>query len=70
MRPPRSSNWTIAVGDTSVVVLDLLDAVYPGIMSIVLVLVMMSLIKKGKRPTHLILGIIALGMIGALIGIF
>ena len=63
-------NWTIAVGDTSVVVLDLLDAVYPGVMSVVLVLVMMSLIKKGKRPTHLILGIIALGMIGALIGIF
>lgn len=63
-------NWTIGVGDTSVVVLDLLNAIYPGIMSVVLVLIMMTLIKHGKRPTHLILGLLLFGLLGALIKIF
>ena len=63
-------NWTINVGDTSVVFLDLLDAVYPGIMSVVLVLLMMYLIKKGKRPSFLVFCILLLGLIGAFLGIF
>lgn len=63
-------NLTFSVGEKSVVVLELLDAIYPGIMSLVLVLVSMAMIKKGKRPMHLILAILALGLVGALIGIF
>ena len=63
-------NMTFSVGEKSVVVLDLLNAIYPGIMSVVLVLICMALIKKGKRPMFLILSILVLGLVGALIGIF
>lgn len=63
-------NWVINVGDTSVVVAELFDAVYPGILSVGLVLLMMALIKKGKRPTVLIVGLLVVAMVGAALGIF
>ena len=38
--------WTINVGEASVVVLDILDSIIPGLLSIVLVFVLMKLIKR------------------------
>lgn len=38
--------WTITIGEASVVVLDILDSIIPGILSIVLVFGLMKLIKK------------------------
>jgi PTS system mannose-specific IID component len=58
------------MGQTSVVVADVLNSIFPGILSIVLVLFLMSLIKKGRRPVQLIVGIFAVAFIGAFIGIF
>lgn len=63
-------NWIISVGDTSVVVADLFTAIYPGILSLGLVLAMMGLVKKGKRPVVLILGLLAVSLLGAALGIF
>ena len=63
-------NWTINIGQTSVVVADLFNNIYPGILSVGLVLLMMKLIKKGRRPTQLILGLIVVALLGAFIGIF
>lgn len=63
-------NWTINIGQTSVVVADLFNNIYPGILSVGLVLLMMKLIKKGRRPTQLILGLIVVALVGAFIGIF
>ncbi len=63
-------NWVVNIGQTEIVVLDLFDAIYPGILSLVVVLLMMSLIKKGRRPIALILGLLVFCMLGALIGIF
>lgn len=63
-------NWTVQMGDTSVVILDVLNSIFPGILSIVLVLFLMRLIKKGRRPVQLIVGIFAFAFIGAIIGIF
>lgn len=63
-------NWTINIGETSVVVLDLFEAIYPGILSIGVVLLMMFLIKRGKRPVTLILGLLVVALVGAAIGIF
>lgn len=63
-------NWTINVGKTSVVVADLFNAIYPGILSLGVVLLMMFLIKKGKRPVTLILGLLAFCLVGAFFGIF
>ncbi len=63
-------NWTINVGLTSVNIGDIVNSVFPGILSIVLVMFLMFLIKKGRRPTQLIIGILILALLGALIGIF
>lgn len=63
-------NWTINIGQTSVVVADLFNNIYPGILSVGLVLLMMKLIKKGRRPTQLIIGLIVVALLGAFIGIF
>ncbi len=63
-------NWTINIGQTSVVVADLFNNIYPGILSVGLVMLMMTLIKKGRRPTQLILGLIVVALLGAFIGIF
>lgn len=63
-------DWTVTVGDTSVVIQDLFTAIYPGILSIGLVLLMMFLIKKGRRPVQLILGLLVVALLGALVGIF
>ncbi|UUX35171.1 PTS system mannose/fructose/sorbose family transporter subunit IID [Fundicoccus culcitae] len=63
-------NWTISIGETELVVQDVFNSIFPGLLSIILVFVLVYLIKKGYRPTTLIIGIIALAMIGALLGIF
>ena len=63
-------NFTIHVGGTEVIVQDLFNAIYPDILSVVMVLVIMSLIKKGKRPTMIIFSILVIGIIGAALHIF
>ena len=63
--------WTVGPADAPVVVLDLLNGIYPGILSVAVVLLMMALIKRGRiRPTFLILGVLAAGLVGAALGIF
>ena len=51
-------------------ILPLFEAIYPGILCVGLTLLMMVLIKKGRKPIQLILGLFAFGMLGALVGIF
>ncbi len=63
-------NWVIAIGETSVVVADLFNAIYPGLLSLGLVLLMMFLVKKGKRPVVLILGLLLASLVGAALHIF
>ena len=63
-------NWTLNIGETSIVVSELFDAIYPGILSLALVLFMMWRIKKGNRPTQLIIGLLIFGLLGAFLGIF
>lgn len=63
-------NWTINIGQTSVVIQDVLNSIFPGLLGVVLLFTLVALIKKGIRPTQLIVGILAIGLVGALIGIF
>lgn len=63
-------NWTINIGETQLVVLDIFESIYPGILSVILVCVMLAFIKKGVRPIWLIFGLIVFCLIGAAIGIF
>ena len=62
--------WTLGSGDTAVVIGDLLDGIYPGILSIAIVMVCMWLTKKGVRPLQIILWIIAIALLGAFLGVF
>ncbi|NCB33202.1 MAG: PTS system mannose/fructose/sorbose family transporter subunit IID [Erysipelotrichia bacterium] len=60
--------WTIDIGGAQVVLLDVINSIMPGILSILLVFGLMKLIKKGWTPTKLVLlilfGAIALAFCG------
>ena len=62
--------WTINVGQTSVVVLDIFNSIMPGILSILLVFGMVRLIKKGYKPITLVFGILVISIVLAFFGIF
>lgn len=63
-------NWTIAINGAQVVIQDVINGIFPGLLSIGLVFGLVTLIKKGWRPMSLVFGIIGLGLFCALIGIF
>lgn len=63
-------SWTIQVGETSVVVLDIVNSVMPGLLSIILVFGLMKLIKKGYKPITLVVGILLISVVLAFLGIF
>lgn len=62
--------WTIQIGETSVVVLDVLNSVMPGILSLVLLFGLVALIKKGKKPIALVIGILVVSILLAAVGVF
>lgn len=63
-------NWTINIGDASVVVQEILDSIMPNLLSIALVLSLMKLIKKGVKPTRIVLSILIGCVLLAALGIF
>jgi len=64
-------NLTIQAGMGSVVINDILNSIYPGFLSLVVVFLLVYLIrKKHMRPTQLVLIVLAIGIIGGLLGIF
>lgn len=62
--------WTIHVGETQVVVLDIINSIMPGLLSVLLVFGLVRLIKKGQKPITLVFGILILSIVLALLGIF
>lgn len=63
-------NWTISIGDASVVILDIINAIMPNLLSVGAVLGMMALIKKGVKATRIVLGVLIGCILLAAIGIF
>ncbi|MBE6103882.1 MAG: PTS system mannose/fructose/sorbose family transporter subunit IID [Erysipelotrichaceae bacterium] len=63
-------NWTVSTGAGDVVVADIINGIFPGLLGVILVFVLVRLIKKGFRPTQLIAGIFAIALLGALLKIF
>ena len=63
-------NWTISINGAQVVIQDVLNSIFPGLLSIGLVFGLVTMIKKGWRPLYLVFGVLALGLLGALIHIF
>lgn len=63
-------NWIINVGQTEIIVNDIVNQIFPGLLSVVLVFGLVSLIKKKVRPTTLVIGIFAISLLGSFLGIF
>ena len=63
-------NWVIKTGDTEVVVLEILEQIFPGLLSIVLLFSLVGLIKKGVRPMYLIFIVMGVALLGAILGLF
>lgn len=66
-------NWVINTTGKEggeVVVGDIVNSIFPGLLGVILLFVLVRLIKKGYRPTQLIAGIFVLALVGALLGIF
>ena len=63
-------NLTLNIGQTSVVVQDVVNQIFPGLLGVLLLFFLVRLIKKGARPTQLIIGIFVFALVGAFIHIF
>lgn len=63
-------NLILTIGPATLEVSPILESIFPGLLSIVLLFVYVFLLKKGFKPIHLILATIALGLIGGLFGVF
>lgn len=62
--------WVITVGDASVAVLDVIDSIMPGLLSIVLLFTLVHFIKKGVKPITLVIAILIISLALAFVGIF
>lgn len=63
-------NCTIRLNGAEVVLADVLNSIFPGFLSIVLLFAVMRLIRKGVRPIYIIFGIFGMSLLLALLGIF
>lgn len=60
----------IAMGETSLVINDVINQIFPGLLSVLLLFTFTFLIRKGTRPTRLVIATLLLGLIGAFVGVF
>lgn len=58
------------MGETSLNIADVVNSIFPGLLGVLLLFGFTTLIKKGVRPTTLVVATLAAGLFGALIGIF
>ena len=63
-------SWIIKTGVAEVAVNDVLDSILPGTASLILLFTLVAMIKAGRKPLFLILFVMALGIVGTLVGIF
>lgn len=63
-------NLTVTIGSASVVIQDVIESIFPGLLGVVLLFVLVRFIKKGARPMQLVFAILVLGLLGAFIHIF
>ncbi len=63
-------NLVLKIGPATLEVAPVLESIFPGFLSIILLFGYVALIKKGWKPMHLIWLTMAVGLIGALIKIF
>lgn len=63
-------NWVPNIGGAQINVLEVINSIMPGLLSILLVFFLMSLLRKGFKPVQLVLGILVCSVVLAAVGIF
>ena len=62
-----STPLTVSIGETVINIQEgLLDKIMPKLLPLVLVFIVFSLLRKGKNPTAIMVGIAVVGIIGSL----
>lgn len=62
--------YVLTVGEATVNFQEIFDGLLPGLLPVITTAVIYVLMKKGLKTTTIMLGIIALGIVGAFFGIF
>lgn len=65
-----TTKLVIPIGQATVDIQKVLDAIFPNLLPVVLVWVCYGLLKKGHKPTRILIGILVLGIVGALVKFF
>lgn len=60
--------WKVA--GTTLKLQDILNSIMPGLLPLILTLTILVLLRKKVKVIYLLLGVIILGILGALVGIF
>lgn len=60
---------SFSFGETKIAIQSILDSILPGILSIGIVFLLRSFIKKGCKPLYLVLGVLTLSILLAYFGI-
>lgn len=63
-------NWEINIGGAITNIGDTLNSIFPNLLGPVLLFFLVSMIRKGIRPTQLVIGILVAGILGGLLHIF
>jgi len=63
-------DWVLNIGGAEIVMLDIINSIMPGVLSLVVIWLFVSLIKKGHRPVRLVIGTLVISIILAFFGIF
>lgn len=65
-----STSLVFNVGGSEIVVQDLFDAIFPGILPLVATFICVALYKRGVKTIYIIIGIFAVCILGTFLGVF
>ncbi len=65
-----STSLSITIGETSFAIQSYLDQIFPLLLPFIYTLLMVGLLKKGLKSTHILLITIAVGILGSIVGFF
>ena len=65
-----STSLVFNVGGSEIVVQDLFDAIFPGILPLAATFICVALYKRGVKTIYIIIGIFAVCILGTFLGVF
>lgn len=62
--------WVLNFGGAEIILLDVLDKIMPGVLSLILLYGLVRLIKRGVKPIYMVLGLMLISVVLAYFNIF